>query len=182
MSQWKTNSLENLVQIGDGNHSSKYPKKSEMVESGVPFIRGNNLKNGELCADDILYISPEKHRELKKGHIKFGDVLFTNRGEIGKVAIVTEYFDGANLNSQIAWLRCSCELLPRYLLYFLQSKMMRDHFDSEKSGAALQQFTIKMLRIVEIHYPPVPEQQRIVAILDQAFKIKGTLPFVCHIL
>ena len=169
MEQWKTNTLQNLCAIGDGNHSSKYPKKSEMVESGVPFIRGNNLKDGELCSKDILYISPEKHKELKKGHLRTGDVLFTNRGEIGKVAIVTEYFNGANLNSQIAWLRCGNQLLPKYLLYYLQTKAMTDLYDSEKSGAALQQFTIKMLRIVEVHYPPLSEQQHIVAILDQAF-------------
>ena len=169
MEQWKTNTLQNLCTIGDGNHSSQYPKKSEMVESGVPFIRGNNLKDGELCSKDILYISPEKHKELKKGHLRTGDVLFTNRGEIGKVAIVTEYFNGANLNSQIAWLRCGNQLLPKYLLYSLQTKAMTDLYDSEKSGAALQQFTIRTLRIVEVHYPPIPEQQRIVAILDQAF-------------
>jgi type I restriction enzyme, S subunit len=166
---WKTDSMENLCQIGDGNHSSKYPKKSEMVELGVPFIRGTNLIEGTLCSNKMLYISPEKHEQLKKGHLKSGDVLFTNRGEIGKVAIVTNDFDGANLNSQIAWLRCGHDLFPEYLFYFLQSNMMRDHFELEKSGAALQQFTIKMLKVIEVHYPPIPEQQRIVAILDQAF-------------
>ena len=92
MSSWKTDNLKNICLIGDGNHSSKYPKKSEMVESGVPFIRGTNIVNGELSSNDVLYISHEKHLQLKKGHLKAGDVLFTNRGEIGKVAIVNEEF------------------------------------------------------------------------------------------
>jgi type I restriction enzyme S subunit len=169
MAHWEKDTLENLCQIGDGNHSSKYPKKSEMVKSGIPFIRGTNLIKGEISSDEILFISPEKHKQLKKGHLKSGDILFTNRGEIGKVAIVSDKFDGANLNSQIAWLRCRNQLTPRYLLYFLQSKAMRDHFELEKSGAALQQFTIKMIRAVEILYPTIPEQKRIVALLDSAF-------------
>ena len=169
MEGWVENKIEDLCVIGDGNHSSKYPKKSEMVESGVPFIRGTNLVNGVISADDILFISREKHESLKKGHLKKGDVLFTNRGEIGKVAIVDERFDGANLNSQIAWLRCHAGLLPEYLFYFLQSAQMKKHFSQTQSGAALQQFTIRMLRAVLVSNPSLPEQKRIVAILDEAF-------------
>jgi type I restriction enzyme S subunit len=166
---WKSDILKNLCLIGDGNHSSKYPKKSEMVECGVPFIRGTNIVDGELSDTDVLYITEKKHAALKKGHLKVGDVLITNRGEIGKIAIVDERFDGANLNSQIAWLRCGGRLTPQYLYYFMQSNAMRNHFNKEKSGAALQQFPIKMLNVVEVNYPPILEQKRIVAILDQAF-------------
>ena len=169
MSIWETDNLKNLCLIGDGNHSSKYPKKSEMVVEGVPFIRGTNIVNGQLSSNDVLYISQEKHLQLKKGHLKAGDVLFTNRGEIGKVAIVNKEFDGANLNSQIAWLRCRDNLLPKYLYYFLQSKLMRDRFEKEKSGAALQQFPIKMLNATEVYFPSVPEQNSIVALLETVF-------------
>ena len=37
MSIWRTNTLQNLCTIGDGNHSSKYPKKSEMVQFLMDF-------------------------------------------------------------------------------------------------------------------------------------------------
>jgi type I restriction enzyme, S subunit len=168
--KWSRATLEELCIIGDGNHSSKYPKKSEMVSDGVPFIRSTNLVDGQISTEDILYISEEKHQELKKGHLRVNDVLFTNRGEIGKVAIVDDVFDGANLNSQIAWLRCQDGLLPKYLFFFLQSDKMLRHFSQEKSGAALQQFTIKMIKEVIILYPQFDEQRRIVAIVDQAFE------------
>ena len=170
MKGWLHAKLEDMCIIGDGNHSSKYPKKSEMISAGVPFIRSTNLVDGHISGKDILYISEEKHQELKKGHLKTGDVLFTNRGEIGKVAIVDEAFDGANLNSQIAWLRCRNALLPKYLFFFLQSDQMLRHFSLAKSGAALQQFTIRMIKDVVVSYPPPPEQKRIVGILDEAFE------------
>ena len=159
---WVEKTVEELCVIGDGNHSSKYPKKSEMVESGVPFIRGVNLVEGKISIDDLRYISEEKHKTLKKGHLKTGDVLFTNRGEIGKVAIVDDRFDGANLNSQIAWLRCRSDILSDYLFFFLQSGHMKRHFSITKSGAALQQFTIRMLKAVLIFYPSRKEQKYIV--------------------
>ncbi len=91
--------LEKLCTIGDGNHSSNYPKASEMVLKGVPFIRATNIQNLRVSSEDMRFISKEKHEKLKKGHLKTGDVIFSNRGEIGKVAVVTEEYDGANLNS-----------------------------------------------------------------------------------
>ena len=163
---WKTGSLSELCVIGDGNHSSKYPKKSEMVNEGIPFLRSSNIQNGEIDQDEMLYITEEKHAELKKGHLKAGDVLFTNRGEIGKVAIIPEDLEGANLNSQVAWLRCKAEIEHRFLFYFLQSGRMKRHYLDTQSGAALQQFTIKMLKAVSVSYPSHPEQEAAVVRIE----------------
>jgi type I restriction enzyme S subunit len=133
---------------------------------------------GTISSDDVLYISPEKHETLKKGHLKTGDVLFTNRGEIGKVAIVPKEFDGANLNSQIAWLRSSGEILPEYLYFFLQSSEMKRHFSQTRSGTALQQFTIKMLKEVAISYPIKDIQLEIVENLKKLSLEIGSLEAV----
>lgn len=156
---WKTESLSELCVIGDGNHSSKYPKNSEMVTEGVPFLRSSNIQNGEIDQNEMLYISEVKHAELKKGHLKNGDVLFTNRGEIGKVAIVPEDLEGANLNSQVAWLRCGDRIDHWFLFYFLQSGRIKQHYLDTQSGAALQQFTIKMLKAVSVRFPPRDDQE-----------------------
>jgi restriction endonuclease S subunit len=137
-----------------------------MVEDGVPFIRGTNLVEGKIIAEDIRFISEEKHAQLKKGHLKTNDILFTNRGEIGKVAIVDERFDGANLNSQLAWLRAKENLLPTYLLTVLQSALIQDRLLVEKNGATLQQYTIKQLKELEIPLPPLTEQQAIVSEIE----------------
>src|SRR5262249_8540828 len=153
--------------IGDGNHSSKYPKTSEMRPTGVPFIRGMNLVDGAISDEEMLFISPQKHQELKKGHLKARDILFTNRGDIGKVALVDERFDNSNLNSQIAWLRCRDEVLPEFLFHFLQSGEMKRHFSLTKSGTALQQFTISMLRQVPVSFPAINQQTKIAAALDR---------------
>ena len=114
---WEIKKLDDLVQIGDGNHSGNYPKKSEMGIEGVPFIRGNNLVGGKICNNDMRFISFEKHALLKKGHLKEGDILFTNRGQIGKKAIVQKEFEGSNLNSQIAWFRTGKLIHSKYLYY-----------------------------------------------------------------
>ena len=166
---WKTVKLEDICQIGDGNHSSNYPKSSEMVEQGVPFLRAGNIQSGTVSDKDLKFITPKKHLILKKGHLKKGDVLITNRGEIGKTAIVPKIFDGANLNSQVAWLRPDERLLSAFLYYVLNTPSARALFKSRQTGTALQQLTIRQIKQLEIPLPPLAEQERIVAKLDAAF-------------
>jgi type I restriction enzyme S subunit len=158
--EWRCELLNKICTIGDGNHSSKYPKSAEMVSAGVPFLRSTNVQDGKMSLHDVLYISPEKHRELKKGHLKTGDVLFTNRGEIGKVAMIEESLDGSNLNSQVAWLRSKGDVISEYLYFYLQSGRMKRHYQQTQSGTALQQFTIKMLQNVNVRFPSAVDQQR----------------------
>jgi type I restriction enzyme S subunit len=158
-----------LCEIGDGNHSSKYPTKDEMISSGVPFIRAKNLINDDVDATDVIYISKRKHEDLLKGHIKKGDILLTNRGEIGKLAIVPAKFDGSNLNAQIAWLRCSDKIINRYLFLYLKSDLAKKLFISGTRGSALQQLTIGKLKSIEVPVLSLKNQQVIVDRLDKVF-------------
>ncbi len=162
--EWKQ--LGEICIIGDGNHSSKYPKSSEMVSQGIPFIRGTNFINGTLAFEGMKFISEQKHKELKKGHLKPNDVLITNRGEVGKVAFVPEHIKHANLNSQLAWLRAEpTKLSSRYLFHALNSAPIQNSITGE--GGALQQLTIKNIKLIRMPVPSLDEQTRIVAILDK---------------
>ena len=160
-------SIGEICEIGDGNHSSKYPKSSEFVANGVPFIRANNISNGKVSAKDMTFISKKKHNELKKGHLRTGDVLITNRGEIGSLAIVGSEFDGSNLNSQIAWLRVSDMVANRYLYYFLDSPNAKAQFFQGTTGAALQQLTISQLRKIQVPIVPLNTQKSLIDHLDK---------------
>jgi type I restriction enzyme S subunit len=158
-----------ICEVGDGNHSSKYPTKNEMISAGVPFIRAQNIVNGTVDDNHILYISKQKHETLRKGHLNAGDILITNRGEIGKLAIVPPKFQGSNLNSQIAWLRCGKQILNSYLFYFLKSENARRVFDSGTSGSTLQQLTISKLKKIKVPIIPLSDQAVLVKKLDSAF-------------
>ncbi|RKR14851.1 type I restriction enzyme S subunit [Maribacter vaceletii] len=166
---WTVKLLEEIVKIGDGNHSGNYPKASEMVSEGIPFIRGTNLIDGKVSPEDMRFISAEKHEILKKGHLKTGDILFTNRGQVGKKAIVDERFNGSNLNSQVAWFRCNEQINNRFLFHFLDSPSVLNYINENTNGTALQQLTIRQIRKLNIAFPTLKEQKQIVALLDKAF-------------
>ncbi|MFK5281542.1 restriction endonuclease subunit S, partial [Lacticaseibacillus paracasei] len=65
----------------DGNYGESYPKESELSdkENGVPFLRGSNLRNGELIEDNANYITKEKHAELTSGHLVEDDIVLAVR-------------------------------------------------------------------------------------------------------
>ena len=71
-------------------------------------------------------------------------------------------------------------MVGRFLFHALNSRDIQRQFQSAKSGAALQQFTIKQLRKLRVPSPPVQEQKAIAEHLD-AFAIETRrLASVCE--
>ena len=156
------------IYISDGNYSSKYPRSEEFVDAGIPFIRGNNMVDGDIVDDEMYYITQEKHGILLKGHVKAGDVLITTRGNIGQVAIVPARHEDSNINAQIVLLRTDEETLyNRYLLWALQSQKAREQYSSLQTGTALKQLPVGKLEQVRIKITDIDTQQRVADNLDK---------------
>jgi type I restriction enzyme S subunit len=56
-----------------------------------------------------------------------------------------------------------------YLYHILGSDLVFSQFDRLAAGSTVRNLNIGLVKTVEIPFPPLPEQQRIVAILDEAF-------------
>lgn len=155
------------VRMGDGNYSSKYPKQSDFVSAGVPFISNKNIKEGRILPRELRFISKKQHQELKKGHLKYGDVLISTRANIGDIAWVDQEFDGANINAQLVFLRAdNIHLYSRFLFYLLISPQYKKIFESFSSGSAQAQLPIHALKKISISFPPFVKQKEIAAVLS----------------
>lgn len=155
------------IHIGDGNYSSKYPKSSEFVPAGVPFISASDMNCGRIRSQNFRYISKQQHEELQKGHLCTGDVIIVTRGNgIGNVAFVDQDFHDANINAQLVLLRADeKELHNRFLYYLLSSKEFNDELIRYGSGSAQPQIPIGSLVKILIRYPGIEEQRAIAHIL-----------------
>jgi type I restriction enzyme, S subunit len=154
--------------IADGNYSSKYPRSDEFIENGVPFIRANNFKNNSVDDLDLLFISEQKHSELRKGHLIEGDVLITTRGNIGNTAIVPKRHDNSNINAQIVLLRPDDTINNVYLMYCFKTDFVKKQIFAHTTGTALKQLPVGNLRKIKIPIPPLTDQLHIANILNQA--------------
>jgi len=159
---WKEKRLGEIdLVISDGNYGEMYPKASEMKDSGVPFIRANNIKGLNILWNDMRFIDDDLHSNLLSGHLKTNDILVTTRGQIGLVAFVKEEFDGANINAQICLLRSGKGINPNYLLHALGSKKGKSQFRKLQTGSVLKQLPKRSLKAIELGIPFIEEQQKI---------------------
>ncbi len=165
---WPKKKLSDLYQIG----SSKRVLKSQWKTEGVPFYRGREVTR--LAADGFvnneLFISEKHFAELSKkyGVPQAGDIVITAIGTIGNSHVVRSsdkfYFKDAS----VLWMKRAAEVSSEFVNLWLKSPSFFDQLD-RGNGATVDTLTIQKLQSVDIPVPPLPEQQRIVAILDEAF-------------
>lgn len=169
----QTSIKESGLTISDGNYSNKYPRSEEFVESGIPFIRANNLKDGTVSDEDMYFITPTKHATLLKGHLRPNDVLITTRGNIGQVAIVPDKHNDSNINAQIVLLRDeNGHFVPEYLLWALQTEEIKTQYIELQTGTALKQLPVGRLKQVIIKEPSIELQQKFATFVEQVDKSK----------
>ena len=152
--------------------SSKRVLKSQWKIDGVPFYRGREITRlaNYGFVDNELFISEELYADYAK---KYGvptsnDIVITAIGTIGNSYIVREgdrfYFKDAS----VLWLKNKNAVSSEFINLWLKSPQFFDQLD-KGSGATVDTLTIQKLQGVQIDLPPLPEQQRIVGILDEAF-------------
>lgn len=145
----------------------------EFTDSGVPFLRIQNLCNRSVKLENVLFISEQTHQALKRSIIKPKDFLITIAGTIGKVAIVPDNFPDCNCNQAVAILRFDYEKLnPQYLLHWLNTSDAFGQISGRKVTATISNLSLGQIKELEIPLPPLPEQQKIASILDAADSLR----------
>lgn len=160
--------LGDLFRIG----SSKRVLKSQWKTEGVPFYRGREITRlaADGFVDNELFISEEHFSELaaQSGVPKTGDIVVTAIGTIGNSYIVRDddrfYFKDAS----VLWLKRVAEVSSEFVNLWLKSPLFIEQLD-RGNGATVDTLTIQKLQSVRLNIPPLTEQHRIVAILDEAF-------------
>ncbi len=144
----------------------------QFVDSGVNFIKVESLTEaGEIVPQKVAYITKECHEALRRSQLKENDILFSIAGALGRIGIVGREIVPANTNQALAIVRLAenCGLTVSFLAKYFNSEFILREIERLKGGAAQQNLSLGQLNELSIPLPPLPEQQRIVAILDEAF-------------
>jgi type I restriction enzyme S subunit len=172
---------EICIKVQDGNYGRLYPKKTEFLEKGIPFLTSKVLgKHGGINYEEIDYISEEKHKTLKKAHLKTNDILLTNRGaSVGAVAKVDPRLNDGNIGPQLTLLRtCEKQINHLFLYHMMRSNVIQSQILNQDSGSAMKFFGIKQTKKFLSPIPPKEEQVKISDILstwDKAIELKQQL-------
>jgi type I restriction enzyme S subunit len=86
-----------------------------------------------------------------------------------RIAVVPENFDKQVCSTGYFVLRAKPEIDHRFVFYFLFTEDFTGQMESLQKGASYPAVTDGDVKAQVIPVPPLPEQQRIVGILDETF-------------
>lgn len=130
--------LDAVADVSDGNHVSI---AEDFCESGVRYLRGQDLSDFFVSDRDPAYIPEATYNTLKRSHIKPGDVLLGVVATIGTVSLVTDRFSKLTGNCKIAIIRprsIESEYLAAYFISLVgQRELHRRARGSVQTGVIL---------------------------------------------
>ncbi|MGJ9458525.1 restriction endonuclease subunit S [Oceanobacillus sp. CF4.6] len=155
--EWSIKSLNKITDVRDGTHDS--PK---YINEGIPFITSKNLKEYGINYSDISYISLDDHKKFeKRSKVDDGDILFAMIGTIGNPVIVYKTFDFSIKNVALIKFHESTEVINKFILYLLQSKIIKKQFAKVSNGGVQKFLSLKVIRNLSIPIPTLEEQRKI---------------------
>lgn len=162
---WKFEKVGNITKICLGlTYTPTY------IDEGVPFLSVKDISQGNINFENTRFISREEFEKSPEGSKpKKGDVLFGRVGTIGCPQILNEDIEICIFVS-LGFFRVNKEILfNQYIAYWMKSNLFSDQVDLNVQGSTLKNLNTGWLKEFVIPLPPLPEQQRIVSILDEAF-------------
>ncbi|WP_397378699.1 restriction endonuclease subunit S [Pseudomonas sp.] len=164
---WQTLKLGELVDVQNGYAFSS----KDYSNAGHFVMRIGNVQNGFISIADPKFIKLPVDGSLQRFALSEGDILVSLTGNVGRVGVIQEEHLPAALNQRVArvTVREDSAVTRDLLLLFLTSEWFRQELTGAGHGAAQQNVSTKDITGIQIPVPPLPEQRRIVAILDEAF-------------
>ena len=157
---WRISSLGSLlVQLTNGFVG---PTRDILVEDGIRYIQGTHIKRGKIDLDRRpFFVTQEWHSQRPRIHLREGDVLIVQTGDIGKVAVVPRDFGEASCHALLI-ARVNDRIIdPEFLGTYLSSQFGYRQLTSRATGA-LHLHLESSIRSVPVVVPPLEVQARIV--------------------
>ena len=149
-----------IIDLKDGNHGANHPLKNEFTEDGLPFITAAQVRDGRIDYRGARKVSGVALQRLRVGFARPGDVIFTHKGTVGRVAICER---DCVLTPQTTYYRVSEHCIDRrFLSLQLQSPWFRSQYREVKSQTTRDHLTIARQYRLFLLIPPL-EEQRVIA-------------------
>ena len=145
-------------------------KKDQDASGAVRLIQLADVGPGDFRDKSDKHITVEKAAELHCTFLQKGDILIARLGEpLCKACIFP--LEGLYITAvDVAVLRIGSEIVnPKYLVYLLNSPWFKDQVKQYESGTTRKRISRKNLDRIEMIFPSLPEQERIVARIEELF-------------
>lgn len=161
-----------LNKITDGTHHSP----PNLTSGDFKYISAKNIKPWGLDLNDMTYVTAERHHEIfSRCDPEHGDVLYIKDGATTGIATINTLSEPFSMLSSVALLKPSIGILNKYLLKTLIAPFFYEEMRAGMTGVAITRVTLSKLNNAIIPLPPLAEQSRIVAEVDELIQVCDAL-------
>jgi type I restriction enzyme S subunit len=133
---------------------------------GVPVIKVKDIRDGRIDTASLLLTDPKIDEAYSRSRVKAGDLLFTIRGTVGRMAIVPHELEDANItqdSARVSLSNCNPTFIARWLEMETPSRFVSIH----TLGVAVRGINLRDVRRIPTPLVPKQEQDRIVDVISK---------------
>jgi type I restriction enzyme S subunit len=167
---WGYCRLGNIAKFID--YRGRTPKK---VDSGIPLITAKNVRYGFISREPREFISEGEYISwMTRGFPRCGDILFTTEAPLGNVAIVDIGGEFA-LAQRVICLQLHVPEIAPFLRILMMSSAFQEQLSDKATGMTATGIKAAKLKEIPVPIPPLAEQHRIVAKVDELMALCDAL-------
>jgi type I restriction enzyme S subunit len=162
---WKWIKLGNVASVLGGK---RIPAGRQLTQenTGHIYIRVSDMKNDSVSSERLMYVPCDIYPSISRYIINKEDLYITVAGTIGRVGRIPAELDGANLTENAD--RLVFQIIDQaWLLQCLKSSVVQSQIVDATTKVGQPKLAIKRIQEMVIPLPPLAEQKRIVARLEE---------------
>lgn len=140
-------------------------------DTGHPYLRVVDMAEGTFSRNALEYVPLSIWPSIQRYVVRRNEIVVSIVGTIGRVALVPEWADGANLTENAAVVDLtSADLDPEWLAFWLRSKAGQDEIERVTVGTSQGKLALSRIPLIEV---PVVTKERQVELARAAVEAQN---------
>lgn len=166
----KTTAVENItdnVGVGFVGEST-----NEYRESGVPYLRMQNIRPMKIDEENLIYINEDFHKKIQKSNVFTGDIVISRVGvNRGMTALIPEKFDNSSIGNAII-IRAKNTFSPTFISFYINMIYGKHTSIGYSKGSAQGAISVGLVKKWPVPVVELNKQNQFADFVKQVDKLK----------